>query len=179
VEVDWKTGKPRPAGRQADHHHMRLAMSQKCAKAVYYGLAAVVIVATGTAYALAHLSYVPRAPLEISRNFVDLIQAGDLGGAYLLTNQKATVGSTLEAFESNIRHQLAIGAFPINRPVKLIGTQNGFQSYGNRLRRWIMGRKIDPDQVSVDYFIGLPFEVRLRSNDTGEWRITYFQSHAM
>jgi hypothetical protein len=152
-------------------------VSWKYAKAVLYGLVAIVIVTTGAAYALAHLSYVPRAPLEISMNFIDLIQAGDLDGAYLLTNQKVSVGSSLAAFEANIRHQMAIDVFPNNRPVKLIGTHS-FQSYGNRLRRWIMGRKIDPDQVSVDYFIGLPFEVRLRSNDRGEWRIAYFQSHA-
>jgi hypothetical protein len=152
-------------------------MSPKYAKAVLYALVSIVIATTGAALALAHLSYVPRAPIEISRNFVDLIQAGDLGGAYVLTNQKAAVGRSLAAFEANIRHQLAVGESPTNRPIKLIGTHS-FQSYGNRLRRWLMGRKIDPDQVSVDYFIGLPFEVRLRSNDTGEWRITYFQSHA-
>jgi hypothetical protein len=144
-----------------------------------YGLAAIVIVTTGTAYALAHLSYVSRAPLEISRNFLDLIQAGDLAGAYLLTNQGAMVGSTVAAFEGNVRHQARINVFPTNRSVKLIGI-HGFQSYGNRLRRWIMGRKIDPDQVSVDYFFGPhPFEVRLRSNDRGGWLITFFQSHAM
>jgi hypothetical protein len=152
-------------------------MSSKYAKALRYGLVSIAIMTIGAAFAVAHLSYVPRAPIEISRNFVDHIQAGDLNGAYLLTNQKAAVGSSLPAFEANIRHQLAIDVFPTTRPIKLIGTHS-FQSYGNRLRRWLMGRKIDPDQVSVDYFIGLPFEVCLRSNDTGEWRITYYQSHA-
>jgi hypothetical protein len=153
------------------------AMSRKYAKAVLYGLVAIVIVTTGAAYALAHLSYVPLPPIEISKNFIDLIQAGNLDDAYLLTNQEVSVGSSFAAFEANIRYQMAIDAFPTNRPVKLIGTHS-FQTYGNWLRRSIMGRKIDPDQVSVDYFIGLPFEVRLRSNDKGEWRITYFQSHA-
>jgi hypothetical protein len=152
-------------------------MSPKYAKAVRYTLVLIVLVTTGAAYALAHLGYVPRAPIAVSRNFVDLIQAGDLDGAYLLTNRKTSVGSSYAAFEANVRHQLCIDVFPTNRPVKLIST-NPFQSYGNRLRRWIRGRKIDPDQVIVDYFIGLPFELRLRSNDTGEWRITYFQSHA-
>ena len=153
------------------------AMNRINPKAVLCGLVAIAVVASGAAYALARSSYVPRAPIEISRNFIDLVQAGDLGGAYRLTNQEVSVGSSFAAFEAGIRHQMAIDAFPANRPVELIGT-HGFQSYGNVLRRWIMGRKIDPDQVSVDYFIGLPFEVRLRSNDKGEWRITYFQSHA-
>jgi hypothetical protein len=116
-------------------------------------------------------------PLEISRNFIDRVQAGDLDGAYMLTSREASVGSSFAGFEASIRRQMGIDAFPAERPVELIGTR-GFQSYGNRLRRWITGRKIDPDQVSVDYFIGLPFEVRLKSNDKGEWRVTYFQSHA-
>src|SRR5215467_6682065 len=154
-----------------------LAMSPKYTKAMLYGLASIVIVTTGAAFALAHLNYIPRAPINISMNFVELIQAGDLGGAYLLTNQNAAVGISLAAFEANIRHQLAIDVFPSNRPIKLIG-RNSLQSYVNRFRRWLMGRKNNPDQVIVDYYIKLPFEVRLRSNDTGKWRITYFQSHA-
>jgi hypothetical protein len=152
-------------------------MNPKYANGALCALILIVIVTTGAAYALAHLGYVLRAPIAVSRNFVDLIQAGDLDGAYRLTNQKTSVGSSPAAFEANVRHQLGIDVFPTNRPVELIRT-NPFQSYGNRLHRWIMGRKIDPDQVIVDYLIGLPFEVRLRSNDTGEWRITYFQSHA-
>jgi len=162
---------------------MCLVMSWNRTTAVLPRLAAAVvtaaIVTTGAVYALVTSSYVPRAPLEISRNFIDLIQAGDLGGAYLLTDQGAAVGSTLSAFEANIRRQLRIDVFPTDRPVELIGTRGGFQSYGNRLRRWILGRKIDPDQVNLDYFFGPPFEIRLRSNEIGEWRITFFQSHAM
>jgi hypothetical protein len=159
--------------------HQEPVVSWKFVKAASYGLVAIVIVTTCAAYVLPHSRYVSRVPIDISRNFIALIQAGDLGGAYLLTDQKADVGSTLADFEANIRYQLAIDVFPANRPIKLIGTQGGFQSYGNRLRRWVTGRKTDPDQVNVDYFVGLPFEVSLRSNDRGEWRITYFQSHAM
>jgi hypothetical protein len=152
-------------------------MGSKRAKAVLYGLTAAVVLTIGAAYALTRLRYLPREPLKISRNFVDRIQAGDFERAYLMTDQGASVGRTLAAFEANIRHQLAVDAFPMHRPVELVGA-HGFQSYGNRLRRWIMGRKIDPDEMSCDYFVGLPFEVRLRSDDRGGWRITFFQSHA-
>ncbi len=153
-------------------------MGAKRAKAVL-GLAAAVILAIGAGYGLARLPYLPHEPLQISRDFVDRVQAGDLGGAYLMTDRGALVGSTLAAFEANVHRQLGIDAFPTRRRVELIGARGGFQSYGNRLRRWITGRKIDPDQVSVDYVVGPPFEVRLRSDDMGRWRITFFQSHAM
>jgi hypothetical protein len=152
-------------------------MGSKRAKAVLYGLTAAVILTIGAAYALVRLRYLPREPLEISRNFIDLIQAGDLDRAYLMTDRGAAVGPTLAAFQANIRRQLGVDLFPMRRPVELIGV-HGFQSYGNRLRRWIMGRKIDLDQVTCDYFVGLPLEVRLRSDDRGRWQITFFQSHA-
>jgi|307.fasta_scaffold841924_2 hypothetical protein len=42
-------------------------MSPKYAKAVLYALVSIIIVTTGAAFALAQLSYVPRAPIEISR----------------------------------------------------------------------------------------------------------------
>jgi hypothetical protein len=152
---------------------------QKRAKAVLFGLVAAIVVTGGAAALLARWNYVPPEAMKISRSFVDCIRMGDLRGAYLLTNQGVSVGTTLAAFEGNIRQQLRIDAFPVHRSVELIGTRGGAQSYGNRLRRWIMGRKVDPDQVIVDYFFGPPFEIRLASDERGTWQITLFQSHAM
>jgi hypothetical protein len=45
-------------------------MGSKHAKAVLYGLTAAVILTIGVAYALTRLPYLPREPLEISRNFM-------------------------------------------------------------------------------------------------------------
>ena len=144
-----------------------------------HGLIAAVAVTALAAFALARVPYVPSEPLAISREFVERIQAGDLADAYRLTNQGADVGRTPDAFEANVRHELGVEAFPVDRSITLIGAHGAFQSYGNRLRRWIAGRKVDPDQVSVDYYFGPPLEVRLTSDDAGNWRIIYFQSHAM
>ena len=155
------------------------AVRGKGALAFLCGIVAIIIATVATPYLLARSMHVPRVPLEISRNFVDLIEAGDLRAAYLLTNQKASVGRTLAAFEANIRRQLFVDTFPTGRPIEMIGIRSGPQSYGNRLRRWIMDRKIDPDQVSVDYIFGLPFEIRLMSDASGNWQIIFFQSHAM
>jgi len=138
---------------------------------------AIAIAAIGSV--VARIEHVPRKPIEISRSFIDIILAGDLGSAYLLTDQGASAGHTLVEFESKIQQQLGIDAFPDDRPVKLLGTRGGLQTYGNRLHRLIVGRKLDPDQVSVDYIAGVPFEVRLTSDDKGKWRISYFRSHAM
>jgi hypothetical protein len=42
-----------------------------------------------------------------------------------------------------------------------------------------MGRKIDPEQVALDYIFGPPFEIRLASDERGNWKIISFQSHAI
>jgi hypothetical protein len=142
-----------------------------------YSSVLAIIVAIGAGYALSRSSCAPDMPLTISRNFIDLVQAGELDRAYQLTDRRVSVGRTLAAFEANVRGQLHIDTFPIGRPVELMGRRSGFQSCGNRLRRWVFGHKIDPDSISFDFSFGLPFEIRLTSDDKGQWRIAYFQSH--
>jgi hypothetical protein len=105
--------------------------------------------------------------------------AGGRARPRLSADRRISVGSTLAAFEAKIRGQLPIDTFPTSPAAELIGSRSGFQSCGNRLRRWVFGHKIDPDIMSVDYVLGAPFEIRLTSDDQGQWRISYFQSHAM
>ncbi|HLJ63217.1 MAG TPA: hypothetical protein VKT70_03870 [Stellaceae bacterium] len=134
----------------------------------------------GLYYFLAQSHYIPLEPLAISRHFLDLLEEGDFERAYLLTDRGRGVGQTPEAFVAKLRHELGIDHFPLDRPIKFIANNGGGQSYGNRLRRWIMGRKLDPDEVSLDYLFGPdPFEIRLASDGKGGWRIIAFQSHAM
>ena len=142
-------------------------------------LVAITMTATGSGYVLSRSNCLPDAPLAISRNFIDLVRAGEFDRAYQLTDRRISIGRTLAAFEARIRNQLGIDTFPASPAAELIGGRNGFQSCGNRLRRWVSGRKIDPDIMSFDYVFGVPFEVRLTSDDQGQWRISYFQSHAM
>jgi hypothetical protein len=145
-----------------------------------YSLVLAIVVATCVGYALLRSSCVPEEPLTISRNFIDLVQAGELERAYLLTDQQMDVGRTLATFEANIRWELRSDTFPTHRTVEFIGFRGGLQSCGNRLRRRMFGRKIDPDSISIDHFVGEhPFETRLTSDDKGQWRIAFFQSHAM
>jgi hypothetical protein len=138
----------------------------------------IIMSVTASGYVLSRTNCVPDAPLAISRNFIDLVRAGELDRAYQLTDRRISVGRTLAAFEARIRGQLHIDTSPTSPAAELIGSRSGFQSCGNRLRRWVSGRKIDPDITSFDYFFGAPFEVRLTSDDQGQWRISYFQGHA-
>ncbi len=54
-----------------------------------------------------------------------------------------------------------------------------FQSYGNRLRRWINGESVDQTEANVDFSVGgVPFKVGLVRSKDGRWRVRNFQSHA-
>src|SRR5262249_11383551 len=105
----WKS--PQSAGTRRCRTATAMPSLLNVRQHMLHGLIAAVIVTALAAFALARVPYVPREPLAISREFVELIQAGDLTDAYRLTNHGAEVGRTLDAFEANIRHQLGVEAF--------------------------------------------------------------------
>ena len=142
---------------------------------VFFALA--ILVATA-AFGLTARTHVPPAAIGIANSFIDRINFGDLSEAYSLTRRDAAVGESLGDFDAKLRRQLAIDAFPLHRSVTFVGIRNGGQSYGNRIRRWLSGSKVDPDVVDLDYMFGLPFEIRLASDARGTWRVVFFQSHA-
>ena len=130
----------------------------------------------GAGYWGLHRQYVPPDAITLSERFLSLIKAGNLAEAYSLTTQDALPGRTLEQFESNVHRRVAVDA--LTSTVEWRGVRGGFQTYGNRLRRWLAGRKLDPDSIGLEFEAGPPVEVRVISLPDGKWRITYFQTHA-
>jgi hypothetical protein len=132
--------------------------------------------AVGGGYWGLHRQYVPPDAIALGERFLSLIKAGNLTEAYSLTTQDALSGRTQEQFESNVQHRVAVDA--LTSTVKWRGVKGGFQTYGNRLRRWLAGRKIDPDSIGLEFEAGPPVEIRLVSSPDGQWRVAYFQTHA-
>jgi hypothetical protein len=130
----------------------------------------------GAGYWVLHRQYVPPEAIASAERFLSLIKAGNFAEAYSLTTQDALPGRTLEQFESNVRRRVAVDA--LTSKVEWRGVKGGFQTYGNRLRRWLGGRKLDPDGMGLEFDAGPPVEVRVVSSPDGKWRITYFQTHA-
>jgi hypothetical protein len=130
----------------------------------------------GAGYWGLHRQYVPPDAIALGERFLSLIKAGNLTEAYSLTTQDALSGRTLEQFESNVHHRVAVDV--LTPTVAWRGVKGGFQTYGNRLRRWLAGRKTDPDSIGLEFEAGLPVEIRLVSSPDGKWRVTYFQTHA-
>jgi hypothetical protein len=130
----------------------------------------------GAAYWVLHRQYVPPEAIASAERFLSLIKAGNFAEAYSLTTQDALPGRTLEQFESNVHRRVAVDA--LTSTVKWRGVKGGFQTYGNRLRRWLGGRKLDPDSLGLEFEAGPPVEVRVVSSPDGKWRVTYFQTHA-
>jgi hypothetical protein len=123
-----------------------------------------------------HQRYVPPDAIAAGERFLSLVKAGNFAEAYSLTTQDALPGRTLEQFESNLRHRVAVDA--LTAKAEWRGVHGGFQTYGNRLRRWLAGRKLDPDSIGLEFEAGSPVEIRLLSSPDGKWRVTFFQTHA-
>ncbi|HLH91672.1 MAG TPA: hypothetical protein VKX28_24745 [Xanthobacteraceae bacterium] len=141
-------------------------------------LIALTAFAAAAGLGLTSRTHVPTAAIAVANSFIDRINVGDLQTAHRLTGRNAPVGTSLAEFEAKLRRQLAIDTFPLHRSATFAGLRAGGQSYGNRLRRWIMGRTVDPDTVDLDYSFGVPFEIRLASDERGNWHVVLFQSHA-
>jgi len=130
----------------------------------------------GAGYWGLHRQYVPHDAIASAERFLSLVKAGNFAEAYSLTTQDALSGRTLEQFESNVHRRVAVDA--LTSTVEWRGVKGGFQTYGNRLRRWLGGRKLDPDSMGLEFEAGPPVEVRMVSSPDGKWRVTYFQTHA-
>jgi hypothetical protein len=131
---------------------------------------------TGAGYWGLHRQYVPPDAIAVAERFVSLIKAGNFAEAYSLTTQDALPGRTLEQFEANVQRRVAVDA--LKPTVERRGVKGGFQTYGNRLRRWLAGRKVDPDGIGLEFEAGPLLEIRMVSSPDGKWRVTYFQTHA-
>jgi hypothetical protein len=133
----------------------------------------------GAGYWGLHQSYVPPEAIALAERFLSLIKAGNFPDAFSLTTQDAMSGRTLEQFQSNVRHRVAVDSLVQKQTIEWRGVHGGFQTYGNRLRRWLAGRKINPDMIGLEFNAGgLPVEVRVVSSPEGKWRVSYFQTTA-
>ena len=103
----------------------------------------------GTGYWALHRQYVPPEAIASAERFLSLIKAGNFAEAYSLTTQDALPGRTLEQFESNVHRRVALDA--LTSTVECRGLKGGVHSYGNGLRSWLGGRKIDRDSRCLEF----------------------------
>jgi hypothetical protein len=140
-------------------------------------LLVIAVLTAGAGYWGLRRQYVPPDAIAVAERFISLIEAGNFADAYSLTTQDALSGRTLEQFQANLRAHVGL-KLPARFPAKYVGETGGFQTYGNRLRRWLAGRKIEQDIIHLEFDAGAPLEIRLVSSPDGKWRVTFFQTHA-
>ena len=117
----------------------------------------------------------PGSAIQTAQSFVDGLRAHELERAYRLITQRSGVGASFGEFQGIVRQQ-----WPGTPPalIRFLAVRP-FQSYGNRLTRWLQGRATDPAELWLEFSVdGTPFEVRETRADGGEWKVDSFQSHA-
>lgn len=114
--------------------------------------------------------YTQIKPRRIAHEFHQLLKSGNFQDAHQLTVKSGFVGRTpAELATIAKRHCLNADHFAYTFP---------FQSNGNRLRRWILGKEVEMDDVSVEFDGPCLLEIRIHHMDDGAWKISYFASHA-
>ena len=142
---------------------------------LWIALAAVVAVMLGAGVFLRTVPARPGQAIRTAEKFVDCLRTQELLQAYQLTTQRGDVGKSFADFQKVVRQQWPEGAAA---PVQRLAV-SPFQSYGNRLRRWLRRQEIEMPEVHVEFSVGgMPFEVRERYVGRGEWKVSYFQAHA-
>lgn len=140
------------------------------------GFVVVLVAATlGAGWLLRAIPARPGRALQTAEKFVELLKAQDLPGAYQLTTRRGGVGSNLEEFQTVVRQQWPGGTSATIRRLAV----GPFQSYGNRLRRWLRSQQVEMPELYVEFSVGgVPFKVSERYTKDGEWKVSYFQTHA-
>ena len=153
---------------------------------------ALLLVLASVVYWLKNIQHVPSDLVIQSVDFINKLNDGQLKSAYNHTTKKGELFNSLETFKQKTEKEFFnhIHLPDTNNKEMLIQYQSTFplQTYGNRLRRKITGKKVDMDWISLDFFLFfktkkgaqsvLPFETRWRLEQNGAWKIFYFQSHA-
>lgn len=136
--------------------------------------------------------HTPREQLAIAVRFIEAVRRHDFSTAYGMTTGGVLVGVTMSDFQRLIERE-GLGRVATDSHVEMrLNRIAPFQSYGNRLRRFLTWREVDPDSYRIDHVLTvsgaqpqilpsqiLPFEVRLIRGKDHLWRIDFFQVHAM
>lgn len=115
--------------------------------------------------------YQPTQAYQVAVEFVQLVKAKELQTAYELTAKNSLVGRDAQTFQTVVEHTCLegrgrIGVFPS-------------QTNGNRLRRWLSGRKVDIDEIGFEFEDPIcPITLKLRRNANNDWKVYFFESHA-
>ncbi|EMO20916.1 hypothetical protein LEP1GSC168_0473 [Leptospira santarosai str. HAI134] len=127
--------------------------------------------------ALKNIQYKPTEAMSVSDDFLNRIATNKLDQAYALTNENAIVGTTFDQFQTNVRREWWIrDNSNCDFEIKSIFPE---QSYGNRLRRYLKnGKHIEPALLIFGYEPCGDFQILLRQNRNGQWKVVNFQRRA-
>ena len=117
----------------------------------------------------------PEMAIRTAQSFVDCLRSNQLEQAYRLTTRQSEVSRSFGEFQSIVRQQWP-GAPLVS--VRFL-TAHPSQSYGNRLRHWVHGQEVDPQELWLEFSVdGMPFQVREARVCGGGWKVSSFQAHA-
>lgn len=130
----------------------------------------ILLAAGGGSYYYLKLPYTFPGQRDFADNFVKLVVNNQLAEAYKMTSRTRFTGLNYEEFKERVEEELPKSSYKI----RYTDTK---QTNGNRLRRLIKGRPVDPPRVSVAFEFPLLRVDVCRMNDN-QWKVCRFNTHA-
>ena len=157
---------------------IRLFMEDKAERIWMRKPLVLLLSAIGMATVLAFVFFFfrPSAPTEaigLAFRFIADLQEAKINDAYELTDKRGDVGTDVRMFAANEDVAFLSSS---RHPVSLSWVKPA-QSWAQRIVSIIRGARVDPDVLYVNFYVGLPFLVRLRHTQRG-WAVSYFEVHA-
>jgi hypothetical protein len=124
----------------------------------------------------AFLFFRPSAPVEavsLAFRFIADLQDGRIDDAYKLTDRGGDVGTDVRVFAAK---EDVIYLMSSRHPISLAWVRP-LQSWAQRVVRIVHRARVDPEVLYANFYVGLPFLVRLRHTQQG-WAVSYFEVHA-
>jgi hypothetical protein len=130
-----------------------------------------------SAFFAVRCTYVPESAVAKTEKFVSLVRHEKFEEAYSLVGRTAETGTDFSSFMKKISVDLPMCKSDEKLVLRYV---HPAQTYGNRIRRRLNGRRVDMERINLDYLLcgEIPFRVTLSSDAGGNWTIVNFQVHA-
>jgi hypothetical protein len=130
-----------------------------------------------SAFFAVRCTYVPAEASAASAHLLVLLRQEKFQDAYAFIEHNSNTGTSFENFMRKVSRDCPRCGSGFSFVFRYASPN---QTYGNRLRRFLSGRRIDMERINLDYLLcgEIPFRVTLSSDRGGKWKIVNFQVHA-
>ena len=118
--------------------------------------------------------YKPNHEIAIAEQYIRFLSTNKIEDAYKLTDKSINLGITIEQFANNPDVKMLV-----NKKYAIkFNSCWPYQSYGNKIRRLILNRSIQSDNLYIDFSCNSILVTIVLIFKNGDWKISRSYSHS-